>query len=267
MEPKFEKNSFGKSLKSMITVDLRRMFTQRLLYIMIGICLAVPILILIMTTMMEGSVSVDPNTGVETVAKGFDTVWQIFGALPGAGASAGMDMTSMCNINLLYFGLAVFVGLFVTDDFKSGYVKNLFTVRARKSDYVISKTIACVIGGTLMVLAFLIGTLGGGVYSGLPFTYAALTSGNIVMCILAKIFLIAVFVPIFLFVSILAKQKTWIAIVGGCGVGMLLFSIIPMMSPLDATMMNVLLCLAGGILFTIAFGSLSKLILSKKDLI
>ena len=55
MEPKFEKNSFGKSLKSMITVDLRRMFTQRLLYIMIGICLAVPILILIMTTMMEGS--------------------------------------------------------------------------------------------------------------------------------------------------------------------------------------------------------------------
>jgi len=87
------------------------------------------------------------------------------------------------------------------------------------------------------------------------------------MCILAKIFLIAVFVPIFLFVSILAKQKTWIAIVGGCGVGMLLFSIIPMMSPLDATMMNVLLCLAGGILFTIVFGSLSKLILSKKDLI
>lgn len=267
MEPKFEKNSFKKSVKSMIAVDLRRMFTMRLLYIMIVICLVVPILILIMTTMMEGSVSVDPNTGVETVLKGFDTVWQVFGALPDESSTAAMDMTSMCNINLLYFGLAVFVGLFVTDDFKSGYVKNLFTVRARKNDYVIAKIFTCMIGGSLMVLAFLFGTLAGGIFSGLPFTFDTLTRSNIIMCILAKISLIAVFVPIYICVSTLAKQKTWLAIVGSCGVGMLLFSMIPMISPLGATIMNVGLCLAGSVGFCVGFGTLSKLILKKKDLI
>lgn len=45
------------------------------------------------------------------------------------------------NINMLYFFVAVFVCLFVSDDFRSGYAKNLFTVRSKKSDYVISKTL------------------------------------------------------------------------------------------------------------------------------
>lgn len=41
---KFENNSFGQRLKSMVAVDFRRMFTMRLFYVMAGICLAVPIL-------------------------------------------------------------------------------------------------------------------------------------------------------------------------------------------------------------------------------
>lgn len=66
MEKKFEHNSFGKRLKSMLSVDFGRMFTQRLFYIMMGIAVVIPILVLVMTTMMDGTVSVDPNTGVET---------------------------------------------------------------------------------------------------------------------------------------------------------------------------------------------------------
>ena len=56
-----------KRLKTMLHVDFRRMFTQPLLWIMVGSCLVMPILILVMTTMMDGSVSVNPQTGVETV--------------------------------------------------------------------------------------------------------------------------------------------------------------------------------------------------------
>lgn len=267
MEINFERNSFGKSLKSMLAVDFRRMFTMRLFYIMAGVCLAMPILILVMTTMMDGSVSVDPKTGVETVAQGFDSVWQIIGATGGESASAGMDMTSMCNINLLFFGLAVLVALFVSDDWGSGYAKNLFTVRPRKSDYVISKTLVCFAAGALMVIAFFAGTMIGGVLSGLPFATGPFTIGNIVMCLLSKIFLVAVFVSIYLVVSTLAKHKTWIAIVGSFVIGMLLFSMIPMMSPLNSTMMNVSVCLAGGVLFSVALGSVSMLVLKKRDLI
>lgn len=63
-----------KKLKSMLKVDLRRMFTTPLFYIVMGICFVVPILILVMTTMMDGSVSVNPQTGKETVIEAFDFV-------------------------------------------------------------------------------------------------------------------------------------------------------------------------------------------------
>ena len=74
MEKQFEKNSFGKRVKSMLAVDFRRAFTTPFYYIMLGIAFVVPILVLVMTTMMDGTVSVDPQTGKETVMEGFDSV-------------------------------------------------------------------------------------------------------------------------------------------------------------------------------------------------
>lgn len=121
MEKSFAHNRFGRRLRSMLSVDFRRMFTTPLLYIMAGVCLIVPILILVMTTKLGGSVTVDPQTGAETVMEGFENVWQIIGTVSDSagGEAAGMDMsiTGMCNINMLYFAVAVFVSLFVADDF------------------------------------------------------------------------------------------------------------------------------------------------------
>ena len=73
----------------------------------------------------------------------------------------------------------------------------------------------------------------------------------------------AVFVPIFLFISILTKQKTWMSVVGSCAIGMLLF----MMIPLNATIMNPILCLAGGALFSVGLGALGTFALGKSDLV
>lgn len=267
MEIKFEHNSFGKRLRSMLKVDFRRMFTMRLFYIMAGICLVMPILILVMTTMMDGSVTVDPQTGVETVMEGFDNTWQIIGTVSGESSSAGMSMTSMCNINLLYFFVAVLVCLFVSEDFRSGYAKNLFTVRSKKSDYVISKTLVGFVCGAIMLLAFFAGTMLGGAVSGLPFDMGTAGTGGIIMCMLSKMFLIAVFVPIYLAVSVAAKQKTWLSIVGSLCAGMLLFMMIPSLTPLDSGIMNVILCLAGGVLFSIGLGAVSNKILGKTSLV
>ena len=66
-----------------------------------------------MTTMMDGTVSVDPQTKVETVMEGFDNVWQIFGAVSNAQTSMDMGLTSMCNINMMYFAIAVLVCIFI----------------------------------------------------------------------------------------------------------------------------------------------------------
>ena len=115
---------------------MRRMFTNKFLYIVLAICLVMPILILVMTTMMDGTVSVNPQTGEETVMQGFDSVWQIIGTVTASseqaeqGAAMDMSITSMCNINMIYFLISVLVCVFVSDDFRSGYSKNLFTVRA-----------------------------------------------------------------------------------------------------------------------------------------
>ena len=251
----------------MLIVDFRRMFTTRLLYIMVGICLVMPVLILVMTTMMDGTVTEDPQTGVKTVIEGFDNTWQVISTLSSESSSMSMDLTGMCNINMLYFAVAVFVCLFVSEDFRSGYSKNLFTVRAKKTDYVISKTLAGFVGGACMLLAFFVGTLAGGAIAGLPFDMGAAGVSGIAMCMLSKIALVAVFVPIYLVMSVVAKQKTWLSMCLSLAVGMLFFMMIPALTPLDATIMNVVLCLAGGALFSVGLGAISNTILRKTSLV
>lgn len=276
MNIKFERYTFGKRLKTMLKVDFRRMFGTRLFYIMLGISVATPILILVMTTMMDGSVSVNPQTGEETVIEAFDSTWQIIGTVSeesssesaeDASSAMSMDMMSMCNINLLYFGIAALVCIFTAEDFRSGYAKNLFTVRSRKTDYIISKTLVCTLGGALLILGFFIGTMLGGAIAGLPFEMVGFGAGNVIMCLISKMLLIAVFVPIYLLMNVIAKQKLWLSLLLSLMTGMFLFMMIPLLSPLNATAMNVILCIAGGALLGTGLGAISNQVLKKTSLV
>ena len=266
-----EKNTFGKRFGSMLKVDFKRLFLSRSFYIIVAACLLAPILILVMTTMMDGSVTVDPNTGKETVMEGFDNVWQIIGTVSGAGAEAGasmdMSITSMCNINMLYFAIAALVCIFVADDFRSGYAKNLFTVRAKKTDYVASKTLVLFVGSAFMMLAFVLGAILGGIFAGVSFEMVGFNVGNLIMSILAKILLCLIFVGIYLCMSVVAKQKLWLSILLSFGVGMFLFNIAPMVSPLNSGILQVILCTAGGVGFAIGMGAISNAVLKKTSLV
>ena len=304
-EVKFEQISFGKRLNSMLKVDFRRMFKSKLFYILIACALVIPILITVMMTMMDGKESVNPQTQEVTVMEGPENAWQSIGSLPveetaeedeteegtetgeagtetgeeskGADSSAGamnsaaamggMDVMSMCNINMMFMLAAVFICLFISDDFRSGYAKNLFTVRAKKGEYVVSKTLAGFVCGSLMLIAYFIGAMLGGAISGLSFDLGTLTAGNIVMCMLAKILLMLVFIPIFVIVSVGAKQKAWLSLCGSLGAGMLLFMMVSMITPLGSTILNVVLCLAGGAMFSFGLGAISTKILGKTSLV
>ena len=68
-------------------------------------------------------------------------------------------------------------------------------------------------------------------------------------------------------ISVAAKQKAWLAICGSLGGGMLLFMMVGMITPLSATILNVVLCLAGGVLFAIGLGAISNRILQKTSLV
>ena len=254
-EKQYPARSFAERLDSMFRVDARRMFGTPLFWICLGIAFAIPVLVLVMTS----------GFGGEGDAM-FTNTWQIVGS-ESANPGGMMDMTAMMNINLMYFMMAVFVCLFTAEDFRSGYAKNLFAVRARKTDYVASKTMIGFIAGALFLIAFFIGGVVGGSAAGLSMNLGAAGVSGLVMCMLAKIFLTAVFVAIFLLMSVIARQRSWMSICLSLFGGMLLFMMIPMMTPLDSGVMNVGLCLAGGVIFAVGIGSVSNTVLKTISLV
>ena len=229
-ELKFESPSFAKRIKSMLGVDFYRLLHTPMFYIFLAIAAIIPAMVSGMTTMT------DPNG--QTVEL-YTNAWQIIAAED-----------------------SLYVIRSIAD-----YAKNLFTVRAKKSDYVISKTLAGFVCGALMLAAYLIGAVIGGAISGLSFDLHGLNVGNIVCCMLAKVFLMPVFVSIFTLVSVAAKQKAWLSICGSLGGGMLLFMMVSMITPLSSTFVNVAFCAAGGVLFAVGLGAISNVVLKKTSLV
>ncbi len=262
---KLDVKDFAQRLRSMLRVDLRRMFTMPTVWIMLGVSLALPIVILAMTSFVGGT-SVNPQTGAQETIETFTNVWQAIGS---SGGAMSMDLTSMCNINLLYFLAAIFVCVFVGEDFRSGYVKNLFTVRSQRADYVASKTLTLFAAVAAMFALYFVGALIGGGIAGLSFDVAAVGAsvGGIVACMISKIFFALVFVSIALTLAVVGKQRLWLSILGSLAGGMLLFTMIPMMTPLDSGAFNVALCVIGGTLFAVGLGAISTVILNKTDIV
>lgn len=122
-------------------------------------------------------------------------------------------------------------------------------------------------GGAIMLIAFFAGAMVGGAISGLPFDTGTAGAGGIIMCMISKIFLAAVFVSIYVLTSVVGKQKLWLSMVISLCTGMLLFTMVPMITPLDSGIMNVIMCLAGGILFSLGIGLGSNAVLNKTSLV
>ena len=84
---------------------------------------------------------------------------------------------------------------------------------------------------------------------------------------LAKIFLMGVFVAIFLLMCVIARHCAWMSILLSLFGGMLLFMMIPMLTLLDSGVMNVGMCLAGGVIFAVAIGAVSNMVLKRSSLV
>jgi hypothetical protein len=118
-----------------------------------------------------------------------------------------------------------------------------------------------------MILSFFFGSLIGGAIAGVSFELIGFNLNNVIMCVLSKIGLVLVFDSIFVLMSIIGKEKLWLSLVCGLGVSMLLFMMIPIVSPLDATIINVILSFVGGMLFSMGLGIASNAILKKSRLV
>jgi len=87
------------------------------------------------------------------------------------------------------------------------------------------------------------------------------------MSMLSKIAIVAIFVSIYILASVFAKQKLWLSLIVSFGIGMLFFTMIPMITPLNAGIINLILCLVGAGLFSVGIGFGTKAILSKSSLV
>ena len=235
----------------MLTVDARRMLTQKLFYLMIAGSFVLPILVIVMTTMAGGG-------------ELFTSAWQAIGSADGG---MSMDLTTICNINMIFFLAAVFACLFTADDFRSGACKNIFSVRAEKSDYVSAKIAVSFVTGSGMLLAYFAGSMLAARIVGLTFVMEGFTAWNLLMCMISKILLMAIFAAIYILMGVIAKRRSWMSLLLSFTVGMFMFMVIPMMTPLDAGLINVVMCLAGAVIFSAVLAKAAGIWLSRTDIL
>ncbi len=150
---KFENPSFFKRLKGMLGVDFYRLFHTPLFYIFLGIAAIIPALVSM------------GNTG-ETAGL-FTNAWQIVAA--DSPLYVVQNIGQYANMNMVFIFGGIMVSIFIGHDYKSGYVKQLFTTHAKKQDYMMSKTM---IGAFLMMCmcgTYLIGGVVSALFTGLLF--------------------------------------------------------------------------------------------------
>ena len=107
----------------------------------------------------------------------------------------------------------------------------------------------------------------GGAVSGVSFELVDVNIMNIIMCLLSKLGIVLVFVGIFIIMSVVGKEKIWLSMISGFAVSMLLFMMIPIISPLNATIIEVIMSFGGGLLFILGLGLVSIKVLEKVNLV
>ena len=143
-ELKFESPSFIKRFKGMLGVDFYRLFHTPLFYIFLAIAAIIPAMLIGMAGMTgpDGTVS-------EPI---FTNVWQAIAADTPIYGFEGIE--KYANMNMVFIFGGIMVSIFIGHDYKSGYVKQLFTTHAKKSDYMMSKSLTCAFAMACMCITY-----------------------------------------------------------------------------------------------------------------
>lgn len=165
----FENPTFIERLKGMLGVDFYRLFHTPLFYIFLAIAAIIPAMILGMTT-MEGGEPLYTN------------MWNIVAA--DKPLYVIETIGDYANMNMVFIFGGIMVSIFIGHDYKSGYVKQLFTTHAKKQDYMMSKSLVCAFAMACMCITYLLG----GVVAGLLTSQGGeVNAGSLIIAILSKI--------------------------------------------------------------------------------
>lgn len=267
-ELKFESPSFGKRIKGMLGVDFYRLFHTPLFYIFLAIAAIIPAMVL-------GTSGQDASGAAVSV---YTNTWQMIAAktpiyvISNIGEYANMDM-------VFIFG-GIMVSIFIGNDYRSGYVKQLFTTHAKKQDYMISKTLTCAFAMACMCITYLLETVVSGIMIGASMEVKI---GSLIIAILGKMVMSLGWASLYTFLNVILRKYFWISIGASffLGTGILIIGAAAVIGNtpilnlflygssvfacLSATPVTLLVCLAVSIAWAIIYTLLGTFILSKSD--
>ncbi len=192
-ELSFEAPSFFKRLKGMLSVDFYRLFHTPLLYIFLAIAAIIPAMIL-------GTMGMEGANG-ETTNQLYTNAWNIVAASKPLYVIETIG--DYANMNMVFIFGGIMISLFIGSDYRSGYVKQLFTTHAKKQDYMMSKTIIGAFSMACMCITYLIGGIVGGLFAGLDFEVNA---WGLICAILGKIIMSFGWASLYTFINVILRK-------------------------------------------------------------
>ena len=198
-ELKFDSPSFTRRLGGMLGVDFYRLFHTPLFYIFLAIAAIIP-------AMVSGFTSMPDQNG-NVMEPLYQNAWQTIAASKPLYVIEGI--ADYANMNMVFIFGGIMVSIFIGHDYKSGYVKQLFTTHAKKQDYMMSKTIVCAFAMACMCVTYLIGGIAGGLVAGYPFE---VNVGSLVLAILGKMVMSLGWASLYTFLNIIFRRYFGVSI-------------------------------------------------------
>ncbi len=268
-ELKFENPTFIERIKGMLGVDFYRLFHTPLFYIFVAIAAIIPAMIL-GTSGMEGSEPIFTNT------------WNMIAANNPIYVVGNIG--EYANMNMVFIFGGIMVSIFIGHDYKSGYVKQLFTTHAKKQDYMISKTITCAFAMMCMCLSYLLATILAGL---LVQAEMSVNVGSLILAILGKMVMSLGWASLYTFLNIIFRRYFGISIASSFffGTGILIIGVaaiiesVPSLTPLlnvflygssvnaclSSNIYTLIGCILTSVVWTIIYNVAGTYILNKSD--
>lgn len=260
----FEEPSFLKRIKGMLGVDFYRLFHTPMFYIFLIIAALIPALV------SMGSFS---GTGQEA-----GNAWNIIAS--NSPLYVVNDIGEYANMNMVFIFGGIMVSIFIGHDYRSGYVKQLFTTHPKKQDYMISKTISCAFTMSCMCITYIIGGVAAGLFTDASFEVNA---GALICAILGKMIMSIGWASLYTFLNVLFRRYFGISIALSfvLGTGIIIIGAAALIGNtpalniflygasvyacLSSNFMVVLVCLACSIVWAVIYNVLGWLVLRNSD--
>lgn len=266
-EIKFESPDFYHRLRGMLGVDFYRLFHTPLYYIFLCIAAIIPAMILGMTT-VEGGAPLYTNTWNIVAA---DTPLYVFN-----------EIGEYANMNMVFIFGGIMVSIFIGHDYKSGYVKQLFTTHPKKIDYMLSKTISCAFSMACMCITYLLGGVTAGLLTGADMWVDV---PSLIFAILGKIVMSLGWASLYTFLNIIFRKYFGISIASSFffGTGILIIGVAAVIGNssswilnlflygssvnacLDSSIYTLIVCALVSLSWAVIYNILGARVLSKSD--